>query len=519
MRKNKKQKLRQETAANNENALQKGYMFAGLMLLAVIAVVLVSAAVHRNKLGQPVITKGKDYVAEHLTVWSGAGAPSPYTFLYAQTSEQVSAARYSSVPDLSVGDHNVAIMIQLKDGTTRTENAVLTVADPVMHMEVGTVANAEQLLGRPFADAVITPPVSEFTEVGSYPVTVTKNGTSLPFTLVVQDTTPPTAVLKENLSFYVNQKLTYEDFVVSCSDMSPVDYHFSENPSTYTQGTYQIQLIITDSAGNSQTYDIPYEVSGDGEAPKIQGLTMMQTVAGIPIDYLRGVKAIDSGDGQVEVTAQEPAGFDIRVPGSYEITYSATDSAGNIASETAQLVVLSENDNFSQLQSEDVFRMGDAIIKTLSISNNRDDEQTFARAIFDYVQGHMQYVNGSNTDDWQQAAVSALLLGYGDSANYYGLSRLLLTCAGYENMMVERQSAQEIAAGDEEGDEKKTAKWYAPHFWNLVRVNGAWYHFDTAPYYGGSDFFLWTDAQIDYFSSQNGNCFERDKSLYPSTPH
>lgn len=518
MRKYKKTNLQQDPAAKSESALQKGYMFAGLMLLAVIAVVLVSAAVHRNKLGQPVIAPSKNYVAEHLTVWSGAGAPSPYSFLYSQTKEQVSAAQYGSVPELTVGDHNVAIVVQLKDGTTRTENAILTVADPVMRMELGTVANAEQLLGAPFADAVITPPVSQFTELGSYPVTVTKNGSSLPFTLVVQDTTPPVATFKQNLNFYVNQKLTYEDFVESCTDLSPVEYYFSEPPSTITQGSYQIQIIVTDTAGNSQTYDLAYTVSGDGEAPAIKGLTVMQTVAGIPIDYLRGIKAIDGGDGEVPVSVQEPLGFDIGKPGTYEITYSATDSAGNIASETAQLVVLAENDNLSLLQSEDVMRMGDSIVNTLSISNNIEDQQLFARAIFDYVQSHMQYVSGSNTDDWQQAAVSALVLGYGDSVNYYGLSRLLLTCAGYDNMMVERQSAQEIAAGDDE-DEKKAAKWYAPHFWNLVRVNGAWYHFDTCPYYGGKDFFLWTDSQIDYFSSLNGNCYERDKSLYPVTPN
>ena len=506
----------QRSAGSDDKKIQRGYMFAGLMLLAVIIVILVSALIHRSNDGQSVLAAAPDYVTDHLTVWSGEPAPSPYSFLYARTSHLVSEARYAEIPDLSVGDHEVAILLRMNDGTTRTENAVLTVTEPVMRMEAGTVATAEQMLGSSFKDAVITPPVSQFTELGSYPVTVSLDGRDYPFTLIVQDTTAPLVTIRKNLHFYVNQKLTAEDFVESCEDLSEVEYHFSAEPTTLSEGTHTVQLIATDSGGNSQTYDLTYEVGGDGEAPMIQGVTKMQTVAGVRIDYLRGIKAIDLGDGTVEVKVQEPAGFDIKQPGTYEIVYSANDSAGNIGKETAELVVLPAVGSLDSLTSEDVMRMGDYIVGELKKVTSYGERQGFARAIFDYVQTHMQYVNGTNNDDWQQAAVSALSLGYGDSANYYGLSRLLLTCAEFDNMMVERQSAQEINQDD---NAPKQVEWYAPHFWNLVRVNGAWYHFDASPYYGGTDFFLWTDAQIDYFSAMHGNCYERDKSLYPLTPN
>lgn len=515
MKHRKKHAALQDPAAAKENALQKGYLFAGLMLLAVIVVALISAAVHRSKEGQPVLSNAPNYATDHLMMWSGTGVPSPYSFLYARTSSLVESARYLEVPDITAGDHEVALLLQLKDGTTRTETAVLTVKDAVLHMEVGSQAAPEDLLGSGFAGAVITPPLSQFPEIGSYDVTVSFRDTEMPFTLVVQDTTPPDVKFYQNLSFYVNQELTAEDFVESCFDMSQVEYHFSDTPSTYSEGLHTIQMIITDTSGNSQTYDLEYMVSGDGEAPDIQGVTMIQTVAGIPIDYLRGIRAVDSVDGAVSVSVREPLGFNINLPGTYEITYIAKDSAGNIAEVPAQLVVLSNYGDTATLQSEDVYRMGDYIVNELSRTNQIIDERAFARAIFDYVQSHMTYVNGTGTEDWQEAAVAALTLGTGDSSNYYALSRLLLTCAGYDNMMVERQSAEEIAAGE---DEEPVKKWYAPHFWNLVRVNGAWYHFDTAPYYNGHEFFLWTDAQIDYFSALNGNCYERDKSLYPVTP-
>lgn len=517
MRKPRKTAKPLDPAAAKEQALQKGYLFAGLMLLAVIIVALISATVHRSKEGQTVLASGPDYATNHLMMWSGAGVPSPYSFLYSRTSCLVDSVRYVAPPEITTGDHDVALLIQLKDGTTRTENATLTVRDAILHMEVGTAATAEQLLGQEFAGAVITPDPSNYPEIGSYPVKVSFRDTEMPFTLVVQDTTPPDVKFYQNLTFYVNQELDFDDFVESCTDMSEVEYHFSDTPSTISEGLHNIQMIITDTAGNSQTYDLEYMVSGDGIAPKIQGVMKMYTVAGVPIYYLRGIRAIDSTDGIVDVKATEPPGFNINKAGTYEITYTSVDAAGNVAVEKAELVVLAAGEDTSVLQSEDVLRMGDYIVNELAKSNQLIDQKAFSRAIFDYVQANMQYVNGNNTEDWQAAAVAALTLGYGDSANYYGLSRLLLTCAGYDNMMVERQSAEEIAAEDDEAAEK-VKKWYAPHFWNLVRVNGAWYHFDTSPYYGGNDFFLWTDAQIDYFSAQHGNCYERDTSLYPVTP-
>lgn len=517
MKRSKKQFMQRDSAASGESTLQKGYLFAGLMLLAGIVVALISAAVHRSNEGQPVISDASDYVTDQVSMWAGAELPSPYSFLYKRTSILVSDVRYLELPDTTtVGDHDVAILVQLKDGTTRTENAVLTVMESVMDMEAGTVATVEELLGSGFAGATVSPPLSDFTTIGRYPVTVTLNGKQIPFELCVQDTTPPSAEIKQNLNFYLNQKISAEDFVASWNDISTVDFYFSEEPQSLTSGTKHTQIIIVDAAGNSQTYDVQYSVSGDGEVPEIRGIGPMRTFVNVPIDYMRGVTAFDSVDGVLEVEVSEPAGFSIAKAGTYQITYSATDSAGNVGKQTAVLEVLSSFDSASMIQSEDVMRMGDYIIHQIEKTTSNVDQKAFARAIFDYVKTHLNYVNGNNEDDWQVAAVDALTLGYGDSACFYGLSRLLLTCAGYDNMMVERQNPNLLEAEDDEEDNKPV--WYAQHFWNLVRVNGAWYHFDACPYCGGNDFFLWTDAQMDAFSAANGNCFERDKSLYPVTP-
>ena len=59
------------------------------------------------------------------------------------------------------------------------------------------------------------------------------------------------------------------------------------------------------------------------------------------------------------------------------------------------------------------------------------------------------------------------------------------------------------------------------HYWSLVSLDGGktYYHLDTTPRKGeGDDFCLVTDAFMDNYSAAHGNCFNRDKTLYPATP-
>ncbi len=444
-----------------------------------------------------------DYAKSKLTIWNGEPVPAADDFLNDNTRSLVESARYLVVPATASGDQNIAILMQLSDGTTRTENAVLTIREPVITWELGTQATAAELLGEEYNDAVLSVSLADITKVGSYDITVRTHGKELPFTLMAQDTTPPEVKIFDKLSFYVHQEISAKDFVESCTDLSAVEYHFSEEPSTMMQGSYTTQLIVTDASGNSTTCEINYAVSGDGEPPVISGVTDMNTIVGIPVSYLRGVTASDTHDGEVAVTCEEGEGFSIRKAGDYTVTFTATDEAGNTATETATLHVLPSIDEnvIMQLSETDVLRMGDHIVE--SINHEGDDSRKYLRKLYNYVQGHMVYHGSSQRYEWYQSAAVALYQGYGDCRNYYGFGRLLLTCAGFENMMVEKVKPYEGATN---------------HYWSLVNVDGAWYHFDTTPRYKVSDFFLWTDAQMDAFSEKNNQCFNRDKSLYPATP-
>ena len=61
------------------------------------------------------------------------------------------------------------------------------------------------------------------------------------------------------------------------------------------------------------------------------------------------------------------------------------------------------------------------------------------------------------------------------------------------------------------------------HYWNLVKYNGNWYHFDTCPHSSKYPFngFLRTDAEVAEYSKKRKdkrNYYTFDKSLYPATP-
>ncbi|MCQ2417289.1 MAG: hypothetical protein MJ071_05715 [Oscillospiraceae bacterium] len=470
------------------------------VIIAVILISVISGGKMRNSARA---ASSLDYVVDEMYIWDGEPLPSAFEYMNSHTRDLVSQARYLLAPDTAVGTQDIAILAQLKDGTTRTENARLTIRDSVVRWEIGTEVTAGDLLGERYADAIFTESLANYATVGTYPITVIVNNLELPFTLVSEDTKSPVVTLKQNLTFYLNQKLKVEDFIESCDDVSSVAYHLSENPPTYSEGEKQIQLIATDAAGNSSTYDVVYEVSGDGLAPEIQGLEKMQTIAGIRVDYLHGVQAIDENDGEVAVETEEPADFSIRKAGTYTITYKAKDEAGNIATETAELVVLPSLDDVEELSMDDVDRMGDYLIRELEKKYDKTDRKAFAKAIFDCVQQHVGYQNSHVVQDWQYDAVTALYKGVGDCRSYYALSRLLLNCAEYENMPVEKVK-------NYEGD--------SAHYWNLIKLNGAWYHFDSTPRVNSDGFFLYTDAALDAYSDRNGKCFNRDKSLYPATP-
>lgn len=142
----------------------------------------------------------------------------------------------------------------------------------------------------------------------------------------------------------------------------------------------------------------------------------------------------------------------------------------------------------------------DNVLKSI-VNNNMSDREK-AYAVYSWVEKNIRYSGVSDMSNWKTGGVTALSTKKGNCYAYYSASRALLTRLGFETIEI--------------SEEDKS------HYWNLVKVNGSWYHFDTTSGWG-TQRFLWTDSQMSSYEYYNKNLgrnisYDWDKTAYPATP-
>ena len=125
-----------------------------------------------------------------------------------------------------------------------------------------------------------------------------------------------------------------------------------------------------------------------------------------------------------------------------------------------------------------------------------------AYAIYCWVEESIRYSGHTKMDGWQNGAFRALTTMKGNCYAYYSASAALLTRAGIENMEIHEPDMS--------------------HVWNLVKMDGEWYHFDATPGWGEQRF-LWTDEQMENYSYYNEDVeheisYDWDHAEFPATP-
>lgn len=235
----------------------------------------------------------------------------------------------------------------------------------------------------------------------------------------------------------------------------------------------------------------------DTAAPKLTGLLKKKSYTGNgdiyrvcysdkknSYNFKQFVSATDDRDGKVKVEV-DTSKINWKKEGVYRIYYRAEDRAGNVATSWAKLQVLIPGSAESA---------ADQVLRSITRTGWSDTKK--ARAIYHYVRRHCAYVHSSVHSQWRTAALRGLRYQSGDCYTYYAICRLLLTRAGLPNVMIKRYPTH-----------------IGRHFWNLVYVQGGWYHFDTTPRSRGGTFCLRTDAQLWAYSS--GYTFRFNQRLYP----
>ncbi len=328
---------------------------------------------------------------------------------------------------------------------------------------------------------------------GVHTITVATPDGNLDVTLTIKDLTPPKAEPRQVVIYLPSTTIpTPADFVDFIEDASEVTASFVGEVDFATPGKSLVEILLTDTSGNTTTVTSYLAVVNDHTAPIITGVKNLSTYVNGRLSYKTGVSVTD-GDGEATLTV-DSSEVKLGVPGRYRITYTATDDAGNSSTATAYVTVLEI--------TEDVIRpYAENILEKILQSGMTKREK--ARAIYDWMTANIAYVTYADKTYWMRAAYYGFINGRGDCYVYYAMSRILLDCAGIENMEICRDNPAQ------------------PHYWNLVNCGDGWYHFDTCPHYKQYPLtaFMLTDAEVEAYSKNKvKDYYSFDKSLYPATP-
>lgn len=323
---------------------------------------------------------------------------------------------------------------------------------------------------------------------GSYGLKVKSFGVARDVVLDIVDTTAPVAQAVPQ-SIFQDDVPDASDTVTDVYDLADVSINYTDEMIPPIQGgTYDVPVRLTDAYGNVTIVNVPFDVTADVTAPELTVPECIYAYVGGNTSYMEGVEVTDDYDPEpsVEVDLSEVVSD---TPGVYVITYTATDAHGNSTSQTADLILENMPEVF--LERSEVYGMAadvlyNQVLDGEPIDNFTDIEVAFR--IFDWACRNIGYTGTSDKSDWTIAATDGFNNHTGDCYTYYAVCRAMLDVAGIENVRVERYPVTT-----------------SPHYWNLIKINGQWYHCDSCDFADTTGFvFMQIDSELDHHHEFNG---------------
>ena len=186
--------------------------------------------------------------------------------------------------------------------------------------------------------------------------------------------------------------------------------------------------------------------------------------------------------------------MDTEKAGTYPVTYTATDDAGNSTSVTVNLTLVDKPEGY--VEPEVVYDLAQKVLDEITTEGMTQMEVAFA--IYRWTTTHIGYVGTSDKSSWTGAAYVAFTERSGDCYNYFAAAKAMYEVAGIENV-----------------DVVKSDTSHSSHYWSLINLGDGWYHVDCTPRRNVGYFFMNTDAELEAYSVQNRNSHIFDSSLYP----
>ena len=301
-----------------------------------------------------------------VTVIVGGSFSDPGATAIDNVDGAVAIAKTGTIDTNTVGSYTLTYTATDTAGNvatkTRTINVIISTADttpPVITLNgdaTVTVAVGESFsdLGATAIDAVdgdITPAVDNNVNTaitGSYTVIYTAtdaagNTANKTRTVHVIDATPPVIKLTGNAEITVDFGSTFIDPGATATDNvdGTVAVSTSGTVDTNTIGSYTLSYSATDAAGNNATTVTRTVIVADPTAPVITLNGDAEITVDLGSTFIDlGATATDNVDGTVTVTTSGTV--DTNATGSYVLSYSATDAAGNSAAVVTRTVTVAD---------------------------------------------------------------------------------------------------------------------------------------------------------------------------------
>lgn len=400
-------------------------------------------------------------------------------------------------PDYNMeGIQKVVILVTDAGGNQTEAETELTIYRIVssIDVEIGSQPPDASAFGSIGSGARITTDMSkiDFSKLGTHAINIKANGKDYKAKINIVDTEAPVLEVK-NITTYAHISKSAEEFVTRGEDATALTYSFTSEPDFTKTGTQSVGIMATDEGGNRTVQKAELTLLKDTSPPQIFGASDINIYLGENVSYRANVYARDDCPVGLALSV-DSSRVNINAPGSYPVTYTASDLAGNKTSVTIHITIRER-----QYTDEEINFLADQVLAKII----RDDmsQRDKAAAIFNYLQGHIRFVSGMGKCNWRKAAFEGLANGRGNCYVYACAARALLTRVGIPNMDIERIPSETGII----------------HCWNLVDIGDGhgWYHFDATPWSTHVTIFLWTDKKLKEYSDENKDSHNYDRSLYP----
>lgn len=416
--------------------------------------------------------------------------PAAKDFVTKVTDRSTTTISFKKAPTLpeTYGDAKVEVLVT--DASGNVTGKVCTISytwlKPEFTLELGDKLEAEDLLWCPDDDRQLLNQADldkiSASSVGEYTLTSTVDGVSRSCKVTVVDTTAPALELK-SLSGYTNESVDAEDFVKSVSDLSNAwSIGFAAAPDLSKSGTQTVTVVAVDGAGNRVEKTTELKLIVDA-GPKFEGMSTLNVGKNAIVDFRMGISATDERDGRVDFTVDESK-VDLSTAGTYYIVYKAVDLHGNETTYRRRINVAHDADDVAAMVSSIAAKLPADVEKIrLYVRNNIK---------YSYDWGGKDPTKGEPDPN-----TTYILYGFQNRKGNCYVHALcldvLLREKGFETRLI----------------------WVTDqsHYWNMVKIDGTWYHIDSTPGRLHQKYSLMNDAmRYETLLDANGKSRDWDRT-------